>query len=310
VTAENRSPANLPAAPGDLFVLRATSGLPIEWAILERREGRLLAVPADTNPLAGSGDLAVGAEALAGPLTLRCRFAVWLEAGACEPELRTGTLAPETLSAARRCHRRLAAGARLPSPLAEEVDVDSEYRDWLRDVLEPARTLASAGAGKKTERFAAHAWGPAHRLAALFALAALGLGVWGVGQQREIGRLHREADRLAAPIFDVATAEVVLGRENRGGEVLEIPPGASHVLLVLVLDPSIEAREGRFEISDAAGRIVWSRPSVALAAGEFKLVLRRALLPDGDYRVRILGDSGKTLSEKAVEVRTAREPAR
>jgi hypothetical protein len=126
VTAENRSPANLPAEPGDLFVLRATSGLPIEWAILERRDGRLLAVPADTNPLVGTGDLAVGPEALAGPLTLRCRFAVWLEAAACDPELRTGALAAETLTAARRCHRRLAAGAPISSPLAAEVDVDSE----------------------------------------------------------------------------------------------------------------------------------------------------------------------------------------
>ncbi len=310
MTAEN--PADLPAAPGDLFVLRATAELPIEWAILEQRDGRLLAVPADTNPAVGSGDLAVGAEALAGPLTLRCRFAVWLEAEACEPGLRTGSLSPETLTAARRCHRRLAAGARLSSPLAEEVDVDTEYRDWLRDVLEPARTLVStapAGEPGKTERFARHAWGPAHRLAALFALAALGLAIWGVQQQREIGRLHREADLLSAPIFGISTAEVVLGRENRGGEVLEIPPGASHVLLVLVLDPSIDAREGRFEISDARGRTVWSRPAVALAAGEFKLVLRRALLPDGDYRVRLAGASGKTLSEKAVEIRTAGELA-
>lgn len=306
MTAEN--PANLPAAPGDLCVLRATSGLPVEWAILEQRDGRLLAVPADTNPAVGSGDLAVGAEALAGPLTLRCRFAVWLEAEACDPELRTGRLAPETLSAARRCHRRLAAGARLSSPLAEEVDVDIEYRDWLRDVLEPARTLASAVAGKKIERFADRVWGPAHRLAALFALAALGLGVWAIQQQREIGRLHREADLLSAPIFGASTAEVVLGGENRGGEVLEIPPGASHVLLVLVLDPSIDVREGRFEIADATGRIVWSRPPVSLAAGEFKLVIRRGLLPDGEYRVRLVGAAGKTLSEKAVEIRTALDP--
>ena len=313
MTAESLSLASLPAAPGDLFVLRSTAELPVEWAILEPRDGRLLAVPADTNPALGSGDLAVGAEAFAGPLTLRCRFAVWLEAAACDPELRTGRLAPETLSAARRCHRRLAAGARLSSPLTEEVDVDLEYRDWLRDVLEPARTLAAAapaGAGRKTDRFAGRTWGPAHRLAALFALAALGLGAWAIQQQREIGRLQREADQLSAPIFGVSTAEVVLGRENRGSEVLEIPPAASHVLLVLVLDPSIEAREGRFEISGAAGRIVWSRPSVDLAAGEFKLILRRELLPDGEYRVRLAGATGKTLSEKAVEIRTARELAR
>jgi hypothetical protein len=298
VTAENLS-----AAPGDLFVLRATADLPIEWAILERRDGRLLAVPADTNPLVGTGDLAVGSEALAGPLTLRCRFAVWLDAAACDPELCTGTLAAETLTAARRCHRRLAAGAPLSSPLAEEVDVDSEYQDWLRDVLEPARALASAasvGGRQKAEWFAGRAWGPAHRLAALFALAALGLAVWGVQQHREIGR-------LTAPVFDVPSEEILLGGESRGSTRLKIPP-ASHVLIDLVLHPSFASGEGRFEIADAAGTIVWRGPRVHLEpAGEFKLVIRRELLPDGEYRVRIVGSTGKILSEKAVEIRTAEE---
>src|SRR6185295_19446846 len=60
-----------PAAPGDLFVLPATADLPVEWAILERRpegRGKLLVVPADTNPLVGTADVEVGEEDPGGPL--------------------------------------------------------------------------------------------------------------------------------------------------------------------------------------------------------------------------------------------------
>jgi len=138
---------------------------------------------------------------------------------------------------------------RIASPLAEEVDVETEYRDWLRDVLEPARTLASAGSRGKTERFAGCSWGLAHRLAALFALVSLGLAVWVV-------QLHREVVRLTAPVFDVPSEEILLGGESRGSTRLKIPR-ASHVLIDLVLHPAFARGEGRFEITDAAGTLVW-----------------------------------------------------
>src|SRR5436305_1128655 len=65
-----------PPAPGDLFVLAATSGLPVEWAVLDRRTGRpgfsgkageLLVVPADTQPSAGSAAVEVPGGAPGGP---------------------------------------------------------------------------------------------------------------------------------------------------------------------------------------------------------------------------------------------------
>ena len=61
--------------PGEVFVLPETAELPVEWALLERhpmRRDLWLAVPVDVQPLAGSGDVAVPAEALSGPLVLRC----------------------------------------------------------------------------------------------------------------------------------------------------------------------------------------------------------------------------------------------
>src|SRR6185295_1805428 len=82
MTAELESRRGQPAEPGDLFVLPATAELDVEWAILERQSGargKLLAVPADTNPLAGTADVEIAEGDQGGPLVLRCRFAVWLD---------------------------------------------------------------------------------------------------------------------------------------------------------------------------------------------------------------------------------------
>jgi hypothetical protein len=276
--------------PGDLFVLAATADLPVEWAILDRRPGELLAVPADTRPLAGSADVEVPAELSGGPLSLRCRFGVWLDAGLFEPELRSGSLTPEIVAEALQHFRRLEAGDLEASPLAEEVDADPEYADWIREVPERARALAAAARPMAWPAAArpspAVSWTPAHRLAAIFALLAVGLSIW-------VALLRREVGQLSAPIFDIPANEVVLGGGDRGGSVLEIPRGASHVLLVLVVDAGIAPQEGRFEIVDAGGKTVWRGHRVHLIpAGEFRLVVPRGLLPDGRYSVRIVPDAG------------------
>ena len=134
----------MPPEPGDLFVLAATADLPVEWAILDRRPGELLAVPADNRSLAGSADVEVPAELSGGPLSLRCRFGVWLDAGLFEPDLRSGALTPNIVAEALHRFRRLESGGLEASPLAEEVDADPEYADWIREVPERARPLAAA----------------------------------------------------------------------------------------------------------------------------------------------------------------------
>src|SRR5215213_895631 len=128
-----------PAGPGDLFVLPATAELPVEWAILDRGTGgRLLAVPADSGLPAGTADVEVPAGAPGGPLSLRCRYGVWLEEALFEPDLRSGALAPETVAEALHRIREIETGTLERSPLAEEVDADPEYADWIRDVPERA----------------------------------------------------------------------------------------------------------------------------------------------------------------------------
>lgn len=271
----------------------------MEWALLERRpQGDFLAVPADASPLAGGADVEVPATAPGGPLCLRCRFAVWLRPALFEPRLRSGKLAPETVLEALQQVRRVEAGTLEPSPLAEEVDADSEHRDWLREVPERARALALAARPAASRK--PGSWlRTGYSLAAMFALLAVGLGIW-------VAALRREVDRLSAPVFDISYQEVVLGETHRGPTVLEIPPQDSHVLLTLVVDATIPPQTGRFEILDANGRSVWRSEPLRLAPGDFRLFLRRSDLPDGEYRARLVPEAGgRPLAESALAIRTA-----
>jgi hypothetical protein len=294
-----------PPGPGDLYVLAATADLPVEWAILEGRpadSGELLAVPADAYEAAGSADVKVPAGAHGGPLSLRCRFGAWLDAGLFAAATRSGTLAPEAVAEALQRRRRIESGTLEPSPLAEEVDADPEYMDWIRDVPEAALTLALAASRRSVQRARPsrrEVYG--YRLAATFALLAVGLSLWVV-------QLRREVDRLSAPILvDVPPHEVNLGEQTRGiRTVLEIPPEASHVPIDLVLDGALPDQEGRFEIVDAAERVVWKLSRLRLTPPrEITLLVQRKLLPDGEYRLRIVPlAGGSPLAESVLEIET------
>ncbi len=301
-TAELERRRDQSAGPGDLFVLPATADLPVEWAVLERRSeggGKLLVVPADTNPLVGSGDVEVGEEALGGPLSLRCRFGIWLDAGALEPELRSGTLAPETVAAALARYREAESGSLTPSSLAEEVDADSEYREWIREVPQRARDLAADRPRPTVKRFPSPFREPAYALAAIFALATIGLSFWVV-------RLRSEVNLLSVPVFDPPSADIVLGQDVRGGIVVEVARGDDHVQLNLAIDLSSESQNGYLEIVRWTGESVWRSPLVRLL-GEYPLVLPRKLLPDGDYQIRVYpeSDSAPPLATERLRVQSA-----
>ena len=278
----------LPAAPGDLFVLSATADLPVEWAILDRGAGgKLLAVPADSGLPAGTADVFVPDGAPGGPLSLRCRYGVWLDGALFEPDLRSGTLAPETVAEALHRIRQIETGALEGSPLAEEVDADPEYADWLRDVPERARELASAARASTPRPTPGgfSSWGTAHRLAAVLALVSIGLALWVV-------KLHLDVERLSAPTFLPPPGEVTLGEDVRGGDVLQVSRDANHVHLMLIVDLLIEPQDVYLEIADRAGQLVWRSPRKRLFEGTLNVLVPRRLLPDGDYRVRLFPESG------------------
>jgi hypothetical protein len=294
------------AQPGDLFVLPATSELPVEWAILDRRPGgtagQRLAVPADTRPLVGGADVEVEAGAPGGPLVLRCGSGVWLDASLFRSDLRSGALSPETVAEALQRWRHAEAGAIEASPLAEEAEADPEYRDWIRDVPERARALAvSARPGEGTAA-RTRGWSMALPLAAVFAAATLGLSVW-------VGLLLQEVERLKEPVFDAPSGLVRLGGELRGDSDVEVPAGADHLQLIFVPDPTMAAGEGRLEFLDANGTLIWSSGPVESTAEDFTLQFRREQLPDGEYRVRLYRGTGpeeRLVIEETVRIVTER----
>ncbi len=228
-----------PPVPGDLFVLRATAGLPVEWALLERGSGgRFLAVPADAGPPAGTADVEVPAGSPGGPLSLRCRFSLWLDASLLDPELRSGTLAPEIVGEARFRIRQIESGNLEGSPLAEEIDVDSEYQDWIRDVPEQAVELAATVRPEKKKPSSRFPWYGARLLAATFAALSIGLSLW-------VGCSAEKCEPFQ-PDFGVVSAEIDLGDPSRGGCEPGGPTGSKARIAAfeLIVDPVSEEREG------------------------------------------------------------------
>lgn len=206
----------LPAGPGDLFVVPEAGDAPVEWALLERRPESsdwFMAVPADTVPLAGSGDVEVPPGEPLAPLTLRCAHAVPLRERLLRRGWRTGALEPRTLAKALETLRAIEAKTYVAPPLAEEVDRDPEYLDWIRDVVAPARlNLIVIATPKWNPR---ESQGAPRRTLALAAsvLIALGLGMAGglLWQREQV--MISEAERFRT---EQALAEE---RERRAQEL-------------------------------------------------------------------------------------------
>jgi hypothetical protein len=294
--------------PGDLFVLPETADLPVEWAVLDRHPLNpelLLAVPADANPLTGSADVEIPEGEPGGPLNLRCRFGVWIEMGAFDPERRTGALAPAAVEEARRKRKELEWGEPSASPLALEVDADPEYRDWLADTAAPARAALEA------RRFASKRPKPGGsviafpgswvRLVAAALLAVcVGLSLW-------VAKLEQKFGQLSGSVpFEL----VHLGGEPRSGSnetVIRLPPEANWFVVYLSFDPGIEAEVANVEIVGPDGEVVSQSGPIKLS-GE-----RMIMLPhrEGRYHVRLwegAGPGGTLLEEAVLVVETAEAP--
>ncbi len=139
-----------PPAPGDVYVLEPTRDFNLEWVLVANDPAdpdRFLAVPADGNFLAGSADIELPDDSGVGSLRLRCRFGTWIDATLLKAELRVGVVRSDEVSRVRRKWIETGDGVLTGPVLAREVDDDPEYRDWVEDVLIPARrTLLEAQA--------------------------------------------------------------------------------------------------------------------------------------------------------------------
>ncbi len=129
---------------GNLYVLPQTAEWSVEWAILDLDPPRVLAIPADTSSLVGSSDVAVPASASRGALSLRCGFGAWVKAAVFEQATATGLLDSKIVQAAKEHWAALDRGEVCGSLEEREVDLDSEYLEWVEDTLTGARAALVA----------------------------------------------------------------------------------------------------------------------------------------------------------------------
>ena len=189
-----------PAGPGDLFVIPEAGDVPLEWALLEHRSDPpdgFVAVPADSIPLVGSGDVEVPPGQPAAPLTLRCRFWVLLDRRLLHPDRRSGILESGTVGRALETRRAIEAGTYVASPLAEEVDQDPEYRDWIEDVLAPARERLLERPDEP-EGMPRRTWALAASVVIALGLGLAGGLVWQRDQIRALEEDRQRAERALA----------------------------------------------------------------------------------------------------------------
>jgi hypothetical protein len=206
VTEASSSGDRLPG-PGELVLFPETASLPVEWVVLGRdpsRPGRVLVVPADSHPKAGTADLEVPASSPVAPLTLRCGFEVWLDESRLGRATRTGDVVdPEEVAAARRIQEARERGEAVGSLLAEEVDADPDYQDWIEEVLAPSRVALTAPAqapAVPTQRRALLRAHPLGLAASILLTTTLGLAGGVLWQGRRIAVMAQEKARRAGEL--------------------------------------------------------------------------------------------------------------
>jgi hypothetical protein len=342
-----------PPAPGDLLVLRETAGHPVEWLVAEIAgppgAGRVLLAPADTHPLVGSGDVEVPGVASGGRLSVRCRFAAWVPAGVAAAGRRTGAVPAEPLARVRERCRMLAAGEAVGTALEREVDDELEYRDWIDEVVAPARAgVDAAGVAERTaaaarpeaderppvpaapERWRSRGLGPdasATRGRSLrqavggllrrrWAEAAAALFLLAtIGLSIRVAALRREVATLTQPVAGVAAAEVRFGERTRGPTRVNVASDAPYLVLFLVLGDDLPAYDRyQLRILDWRGDLLFAgEPLEGGLYAEHSLGVPRRLLAEGVLRLELYGlaEGGPVrLEERVVAVGVAGEGGR
>lgn len=302
------------AQVGDLVLLAASAEFPVEWLLLEpdpEQEGQFLAVPADTNPVAGSHDFPLPATASLAPLTLRLAVPLSIQVPARGTSAtKRGSLQPDLLQRALVLRQEILRGQVKASERQRETDVDPDYEDWMREVVEPALDAVRRSARPKTTTpgittMILPAMQPAmvparwfYSLAAAFALVTVGLSGWIALQEQQ----------LALPVFDLPLEEVRLNSGERAPEHFKVPASARHLMLFLVLRGRDSCSGYGLEILNSAGQVVQGKSDFEVLMGtEIRLLVPREQWRDGVLHLRYsaLCDGQKViLDQKSIPIET------
>ena len=302
-----------PAAPGDLYVVAECAEQPVEWLVVKPEPGdRVLVIPADTQTLVGSTDVAVAEHEPGGPLALRCGHGVGIDAGLLDPEMRTGSLADEALA---RVRRRL-AGELETSTDQVETDSDPEYLLWIEDVVEPARVtleqasrprlklIQGAGEGKPADPRTTTATAPWWRGLAQAAGVVLAAGlVWLL-----LGTPGWRQDP------EIATLTLAMSTRTGGEPTLTLAPDTETVELRVDLEGDDDYRSVRARLTTLQGVEVWREAGLEIHTrdwgSEVIVSLPAESLPVGDYELALEGIRGRRYSERESAFTASKSPHR
>lgn len=133
-------------APRDMYVFDVPIDAAVEWIVVSLQpQGRVLLVPADCFPFAGTHDVPLTSPAFERLMTARCRHAVLAFATVCRPGARTDVLPEEQLKTICSALADMVAAGCLggepfpPTP----VDNDPEYQEFMEELRRAAETLVA-----------------------------------------------------------------------------------------------------------------------------------------------------------------------
>ena len=309
--AENEALAGLPERPrpGDLYTLAEGEDAGLEWAVLDfggANGTTCLLVAADSAPYQGDADVVVAAGEAAGPLRLRCRQAVRVEAASLPAERRSGVLSAHAVAEARE--RVAASGERTAIG-----DADSEYRAWEREHLAPAaEALAAARPARQTPARAPAAPSPRRsapkpRWAALAAALLLGAGLsWAIQSLMPPSGPAPTGEGLD-PVVNPRLVWLMPRPEAERGsqDELALPVGSeSRVTFVLETWSATPFDRYRVELEAESGGPLWVSDELERqGTSEIHFALPPSLLPEGQLTFRLFGlpRSGPTGAPAATE---------
>ena len=136
--------SELPPYPhnGDIFMFDNPDSIGLQWVVLYSYENKLfLTVPADTNPIVGSTDIAISKSGLCGAITLRCSQYAWIDKADFDLNLRVGILENWHLQRATNKINQIFENNIQSKSWQKETDVNPEYDKWITQVNYGRKTL-------------------------------------------------------------------------------------------------------------------------------------------------------------------------
>lgn len=295
--------------PGTLWVHPATAAFAVEWLVVAwgpKQPQTCLLVPADSRPILGATDVAIGSQELGGPLSIRCHLGQWVPPSILEHAQASGRVAESNLALIRDRHLQSTREDSRDPLLGSDGGPSPSYEDWIDELGQAWLALrASLPEAQDPTPRASPPW----LAACAVVVITLGAGsAWYLGRQDLInldpGSLDSIVEKVGAGGPSPSNfARIVMSTATTRGissiDELLLPAEAEHVMIFIVLDGDAHFQEYRLRLIDlGSGRQVWSvddlRPiDDGVGVGLSTLIPKRILHVDSDFPADAPDDSAR-----------------